>query len=481
MMNIDNKLLTACIAKERRAQSELYKKCYSILMSVCIRYVTNKEEAQALLNAGFLKILNKLDTYQPRVPFEAWIRRIMINTVIDDYRKNKKHKEHLFYSDFEDQDRRDSLINFNDAEQEFDAEALRAIIRELPPMSQRVFNLYAIDGYSHKEISKELGISVGTSKWHVSFARKTVQKSLKESYGILKTHLIMRDQHELDNWLKQQLAQEQFEFDPAAWEAAEQLLDQPGAKRSPLIWWVKRLGILLLFFLVIGLPIFLYNWHEPDSSFLTEMTPVISSSKSTSAPILSETSFDSFPNSFLNPFSRLSQNNSIPTPLISVNTSENQPNLNTISQHPTLHATEEKGLSLADSEKSSQLTQPAFETPPAFSTNTHSTHTPTASNTTAPVSINSIEPNSTSTGSTGANASHANTANIPGPTLPDKQGNTSQSSSTETTNAAIQATPRARKHTSQNHSDRRYKPRFLNRSSFSKRPTVICFFYPFCA
>lgn len=169
------------MAKERKAQSELYKLCYSMLMGVCVRYVNNKEEAQALLNAGFLKILNKLDTYKAHVPFEAWIRRIMINTVIDDYRRNKKHKEHLFYSDFEDQDRNDSRVDINEADRQFDADALRAIISELPPMSQRVFNLYAIDGYSHKEISKELSISVGTSKWHVSFARKTVQQKLKQA------------------------------------------------------------------------------------------------------------------------------------------------------------------------------------------------------------------------------------------------------------------------------------------------------------
>ena len=179
-MDIDNSLIKACIKNDRKAQSLLYKKCFNLLMGVCIRYVNNKEEACALLNAGFLKILNNLKSYKPHVPFEAWIKRIMINTVIDDYRKNKKRKEHLFYTDFDSHERADAFFDYNEADRHFDAEALRAIIRQLPPMSQRVFNLFAIDGFSHQEISKELGISEGTSKWHVSFARKTIIQKIKQ-------------------------------------------------------------------------------------------------------------------------------------------------------------------------------------------------------------------------------------------------------------------------------------------------------------
>ena len=83
-------MLEACQRSDRKAQAALYKRCFSLLMGVCIRYVKQEDQAVALLNMGFLKILNNLDRYRSEVPFEAWARRIMINTVIDEYRKNKK-------------------------------------------------------------------------------------------------------------------------------------------------------------------------------------------------------------------------------------------------------------------------------------------------------------------------------------------------------------------------------------------------------
>jgi RNA polymerase sigma-70 factor (ECF subfamily) len=173
-LNITPSLLKACKKRDRLAQSQLYQECFGLLMGVCVRYVKDDGEAKALLNAGFLKILTKLDSYKSHVPFEAWIRRIMINTIIDQYRRDKKYKEHMVVSDLEDGVSRGNSVDYNYAEQHFDAEELMEFVRQLPAVSQQVFNLFAIDGYSHKEISKMLGISTGTSKWHVSYARKTV-------------------------------------------------------------------------------------------------------------------------------------------------------------------------------------------------------------------------------------------------------------------------------------------------------------------
>lgn len=178
-MLIDQELIQRCIAQERRAQHELYKKCFSILMSVCIRYEKNRTDAEALLNMGFLKIVTKLDKYQTSIPFEAWIRRIMINTVIDEYRKNKKEQETIEYTDFEDYHYNRS-IDYNAADKLFDAEELQIMINDLPTVSKRVFNLHVIDGYSHKEISDMLEISVGTSKWHVSNARKLLKERIEQ-------------------------------------------------------------------------------------------------------------------------------------------------------------------------------------------------------------------------------------------------------------------------------------------------------------
>ena len=160
---------------DRRAQYQLYQRCYNVLMSVCLRYRRSEDEATAMLNMGFLKIVQNLKKYQENVPFEAWIRRIMINTLIDDFRKNRKVNELIEDRDFTDTDNLTGLVEFNTADLEFEASQLEAMIRALPPMSMKVFNLYAIDGYNHKEIGKMLNISDGTSKWHLSSARSKLK------------------------------------------------------------------------------------------------------------------------------------------------------------------------------------------------------------------------------------------------------------------------------------------------------------------
>ncbi len=177
-MNVEKELLEGCKNENRRAQHELYKKCYSILLSVCFRYERNKEDAEFLLNKAFYKILKNLKKYDDKVPFEAWIRRITINTVIDNYRKNKKNKvdyveEPMTLAPVQSMD-------FNEAEQKYDAEELQRLIDRLPPVSKKVFNLYVIDGYNHKEIGEKLDMSEGTSKWHLSSARKKLKELLQQ-------------------------------------------------------------------------------------------------------------------------------------------------------------------------------------------------------------------------------------------------------------------------------------------------------------
>jgi len=177
-MNIDKQLLEGCIRGERRAQYDLYKQCYGILMAVCFRYERNKEDAEFLLNKAFLKILNNLESYAEGVPFEAWIRRITINTAIDEYRKNQRSK--VDYVEEPMQLASLTEMDYNDADKHFDAEELLALVQKLPPVSQKVFNLYIIDGYNHKEIAEQLGMSEGTSKWHLSSARKKLQEMMRK-------------------------------------------------------------------------------------------------------------------------------------------------------------------------------------------------------------------------------------------------------------------------------------------------------------
>ena len=178
-MKVNDSLIKDCLAGSRKAQFSLHKTCYSILMSVCLRYKIDRDEAKASVNAGFLKILNNLDRYNPEIPFDAWIRRIMINHVIDEFRKNRKVQELIEYTDFNEK-QRPELIDYNEADKAFDASDLESMIKDLPPVTQKVFNLFAIDGFSQKEISKMLEISEGTSKWHVSSARKKLQEAINQ-------------------------------------------------------------------------------------------------------------------------------------------------------------------------------------------------------------------------------------------------------------------------------------------------------------
>jgi RNA polymerase sigma-70 factor (ECF subfamily) len=173
---VDKELLEACVQESRKAQFELYRLSYSLLLSVCLRYEKNKEDAEFLLNKAFYKILKSLKGYQDHVPFEAWIRRITINTCIDEYRKSKRSKLDFVEEPMEQSPM--SEMDYNEADKKYNAEELLELVKKLPPASQKVFNLYVIDGYNHKEIAEKLEMSEGTSKWHLSSARKKLRELL---------------------------------------------------------------------------------------------------------------------------------------------------------------------------------------------------------------------------------------------------------------------------------------------------------------
>jgi RNA polymerase sigma factor (sigma-70 family) len=179
-MNLDPQLLIAAHKGDRKAQYALYRVCFPLLMAVCVRYKRDKQEAVSAVNNGFLKIINHLDRYnRDEVPFEAWIRRIMINTVIDEFRREKKWRELTVFTDQIERAYPEEPIQWNEAEQNLNIQFLEKLLQRLPPMTQQVFNLFALDGFSHREISDMLGMSEGTSKWHVSHARQQLQLWIK--------------------------------------------------------------------------------------------------------------------------------------------------------------------------------------------------------------------------------------------------------------------------------------------------------------
>ena len=159
-------------------------------MSVCFRYHHNEEDARSALNTGSMKILKGLEAIEGDVNFNAWSRRIMVNTLIDEYRRGKKHHEHISYKETDRELEFTDSSSVNEGEDSLGYENLISLIRELPPVSAQVFNLYVIDGYNHKEIGEFLGISEGTSKWHLSTARKTLRYKL-EKLESLKARMVV--------------------------------------------------------------------------------------------------------------------------------------------------------------------------------------------------------------------------------------------------------------------------------------------------
>lgn len=180
MHKIDDELLEACAEQSRLAQKKLYEICFHMLMPVCYRYHNNEEDARAQLNLGFLKICNNIEKYSRKVPFEAWAKRIMINTLIDEFRKSKRYKEHIQTRETERELDYYSSASQNGVWDAFEEENVLELLTVLPEISKRVFNLYIIEGYTHKEIGSLLGMSDGTSKWHLSNARKILKETLEK-------------------------------------------------------------------------------------------------------------------------------------------------------------------------------------------------------------------------------------------------------------------------------------------------------------
>lgn len=178
-MNVQPHLIAQCIKQDRKAEYELYKEAYSYLMSICLRYSRDKDSASEMLNMGYLKILKNLSSYKPEVPFKAWIRRIMVNTLIDEYRKNKRERERITYVE-EYYDRSD-FSEVNEALNKINYNQIIEHINKLPEATKKVFNLFVIDGYSHKEIGVMLEISEGTSKWHLNAARQKLKEYIENN------------------------------------------------------------------------------------------------------------------------------------------------------------------------------------------------------------------------------------------------------------------------------------------------------------
>lgn len=169
----------ACSLNKRESQKVIYNSFYGYAMAICDRYTSNHEDAIEILNDGFLKVFKEIHHYSPAYSdvvssFKGWLRKIMVYTAIDHFRKNQKHK---VLTDLDNVVYQVEAAN-EDAIDKLSHEEIIRAIQELSPGYRTVLNLFIIDGLSHEEISNQLGISTGTSKSNLSKARRQLQKIL---------------------------------------------------------------------------------------------------------------------------------------------------------------------------------------------------------------------------------------------------------------------------------------------------------------
>lgn len=175
-MAFDERIIQACIEGDRTAQAKLYKRFASQMLGVCLRYTNSHDEAEDILQEGFIKVFYNLENFRNEGSFEGWIKRIMINTALNHYHQNKRNMESLDFDEIREIDIRD-----DDEPEEIpysENEMLEAF-QKLPEGYKMVFNLYVFEDMMHKEIAETLNISVNTSKSQLSKARAYLQKSLR--------------------------------------------------------------------------------------------------------------------------------------------------------------------------------------------------------------------------------------------------------------------------------------------------------------
>jgi RNA polymerase sigma factor (sigma-70 family) len=171
---VDTELIDGCRKQDRHAQRFLFEHYSGRMLALCCRYVKDRMDAEDVMVVAFTKVFDRIRQYKGEGSFEGWIRRIMVNESLTYLRKNKSM---YLETDIEAAEREP---NYEKLDSELEAEDLRKLIAELPTGYRIVFNLYSIDGFSHKEIAEQLGVNENTSKSQLSRARALLQKRLIE-------------------------------------------------------------------------------------------------------------------------------------------------------------------------------------------------------------------------------------------------------------------------------------------------------------
>jgi RNA polymerase sigma-70 factor (ECF subfamily) len=167
----DSDLVKRCAGGDIRSQEFLYRRYFSFAMSVCIRYARDQNEAMELVNDSYMKVLDRLSDYDPSRPFKSWYGRILVNTAIDNYRKNLKNKEYISIDTITETGENDPEI-----ETELSVNDILTLYRYLPENYKITFNLFEIEGYSHEEIGQIMGVTASTSRANLARAKKMLRE-----------------------------------------------------------------------------------------------------------------------------------------------------------------------------------------------------------------------------------------------------------------------------------------------------------------
>ncbi len=171
----EHELVKGCLNGDAAFQRILYKRYAGKMLIVCLRYAKSREEAEDVLQEGFITVFEKLNQFKMQGSFEGWIRRIMVNKSIENYRKVTRLYQLMDVDDVED-----TFVGPDDVAGNIDTKDLLNMIHQLPPVYKMVFNLYVFEGMSHKEIADTLNIAIGTSKSNLSDARNILKKKLNQ-------------------------------------------------------------------------------------------------------------------------------------------------------------------------------------------------------------------------------------------------------------------------------------------------------------
>ena len=169
----ESDLITGCIEGNRRMQEILYNRFSSKMYGVCLRYASNAAEAEDILQEGFIKIFKKIDTFRSEGSFEGWVRRIFVNTAIEHFRRRK------YLTPVTEKEENTIEGKYISVLDELAEQDILNLVQELSPGYRTVFNMYVVEGYTHKEIGDILGISEGTSKSQLSRAKVILQDMVR--------------------------------------------------------------------------------------------------------------------------------------------------------------------------------------------------------------------------------------------------------------------------------------------------------------